>query len=97
MKGKNEISRKLQTMIPLDVYADLNKLARKFSFTGLGKIDYGVTLRFLIEKYDEYELVYKKLIEQDERLMYLESRIDELTNPSNQKSKSNEVKTFGSN
>ncbi len=46
----NVISRKFSTMLPLDVFADLTRFAKRYSGTGLGKFDYGVALRLLLER-----------------------------------------------
>lgn len=53
----NVISKKFETMLPLDVSADLTRFAKVMASTGLGKFDYGVALRILLERNNYYEVV----------------------------------------
>lgn len=46
----NIISRRFSTMMPLDVFADLTRYAKRHAGTGLGKFDFCVALRQLLEK-----------------------------------------------
>lgn len=51
MKEENNyVSRKFETMLPLDVFNDFQEYTLKVTKTGLGKFDYGVALRSLLEK-----------------------------------------------
>lgn len=44
----NIISRRFSTMLPLDVFVGLTNFAKQHTQTGLGKFDYGVALRILL-------------------------------------------------
>lgn len=87
----NEISKKLVTWLPMDVYFDLLDFAKKNTLTGLGKFDFATAIRLLLQKsrtMDGLELL-------NERLNELEVAIHELQNKPVQETDSNEVKTFG--
>ena len=83
------ISRRFTTMLPLDVIADLTRFTEKNTLTGLGKYDYGVALRILLNR-----------AEHEERIIDLENAVIELQGRLNGeiielKEEEQEVKTFG--
>jgi hypothetical protein len=69
----NIVSKKLETMLPLDVFVNLTKFAKLYAGTGLGKWDYGVALRFLLLKAEMTDYINNL----DERLTLLEERLGE--------------------
>ena len=81
-------------MMPLDVFAGITRFAKENAMTGLGKFDYSVALRILLERNDYYEVVSD--IQED--LLRLQAQVNELTNklnvPQPEKNEST-VKTFG--
>ena len=87
MKEEDIVSRKLETMIPLDVYKGLNNFAKVMTKTGLGKYDYGVAIRILLQRSDILEAV--NLLMQD--IQMLREEVSLLR----EKPKEEEVKTFG--
>ena len=81
-------------MLPLGVLIEFTKFARKWTSTGLGKFDYGVALRILLDRNQKFE----QLEELFDRINELEERMSYMNNPSNkQKVKKEGVKTFGDN
>ena len=90
----NVISRRFETMMPLDVFAGITRFAKENAGTGLGKFDYSVALRILLERNSYYEVVSE--IQED--LLRLQAQVNELTNKLNvpQPAKNeSKVKTFG--
>ncbi len=87
----NEISKKLVTWLPMDVYFELLDFAKRNTTTGLGKFDFGVAIRLLLQKskiMDGLEII-------NERINQLEIALHELQDKPEEESDSNEVKTFG--
>jgi len=100
----NEISRSFNTMMPLDVIADLTRFAKQNAMTGLGKWDYSVALRILLERNTYYEVVS----ELQDDIISLQAQFNELQHKLNNmnaetkdgtdksdKSSQSKVKTFG--
>ena len=79
------VSRGLDTMLPLDVHKNLTEYAKLFTKTGLGKWDYGVAIRSLLEKASILSLVNILA----ERVANLEERLNKL------EGKKKKVRTFG--
>lgn len=69
----NVISRRFSTMMPLDVLIDFTKFAKEYTGTGMGKFDYSVALRVLLERSKTME----KIEELEEQLMIMEMKIKE--------------------
>lgn len=44
------VSRRLNTMLPADVFYEIESYCKRISLTGMGKWDYGVGLRSLLDK-----------------------------------------------
>lgn len=100
----NVVSRRFETMFPIDVIAEFTNFAKHNAGTGLGKFDYGVALRILLERNNYYEVV--SCLEED--ILDLQSQIHEIKkqlnnksdnvdegNETNRRDKSSGVKTFG--
>lgn len=97
----NTISRKFETMMPLDVFANFTTFAKANAGTGLGKFDFSVALRILLERNTYYEVVS----ELQEDILDLQSQINglrsEISNKLNKEveskdvNKNRDVKTFG--
>lgn len=60
-------------MLPLDVLVDFTKFAKKYTKTGLGKFDYGVALRFLLERSNTED----RISELEDQIIILEMKIKE--------------------
>lgn len=87
----NEISKKLITWLPMDVYFELLDFAKKNTMTGFGKFDFGAAIRILLQKsrtMDGLELL-------NERLNQLEIALHQLESKPEEESHSDEIKTFG--
>jgi len=52
MGNENEVSRKLETMIPMDVYKRLLAFAQDNTSTAFGKWDFGVAIKILLDRSD---------------------------------------------
>jgi hypothetical protein len=63
----SQVSKKLSTMLPLDVFNGLTQFAKQYALTGMGKFDYGVAIRILLLKSEYADRIYS-----------LDKRIDEL-------------------
>lgn len=89
----NEISKKLETMLPLDVYQRLTEFAKREAKTGLGKFDYGVAIRILLNRAEIFELITNLLY----RIETIESRLNdiEIYIQEQMKNKEEGVQTFG--
>ena len=83
----NVISRQFTTMLTLDVLADLTIFAKQYAGTGLGKFDFGVALRILLDRSD----YLSKVEELEDRLTILEEHI----NKESKQNKPDTVNTFG--
>lgn len=59
------VSKELRTMLPADVHKSLTVYAQIVSKTGLGKWDYGVAIRSLLEKAELYEVMVEILARLD--------------------------------
>jgi len=74
---ENTISRELRTMLPYQVWKDLTEFAKACTKTGLGKWDYGVAVRLLLENSNNiafYQQVSIKMIELENRIAELENQ-----------------------
>ena len=60
-------------MLPLDVFIAFTEFAKKYSGTGLGKFDYGVALRILLEK----SKMDDRISELEDQLTIMEMRMKE--------------------
>lgn len=91
--NSNEISRKLETMLPLDVFQRLTEFAKREARTGLGKFDYGVAIRILLNRAEIFELLNNLLC----RIEILEGRVTDIENFIQNMLKNREegIKTFG--
>lgn len=78
------VSRKFESMMPLDVYKRFLIFAKENSVTGLGKWDFSVALRMLLDRSDFYE-----------NYLRLESRLENLEKTKKVEQESDEPKTFG--
>ena len=55
-------------MLPLTVFAGLTKFAKEEACSGVGKFDYGLAIKLLLERNE----TYKKMEEIYKRIEYLE-------------------------
>lgn len=81
------ISKELRTMIPADIHIMLTDYAKAVAKTGLGKWDYGVAIRLLLEKARTYDMIAALWSEVNElkELIHSQGSFDE----------NSVVKTFG--
>lgn len=89
MEEEQNISRKLETMIPLDVHQGLTSFARSMTKTGLGKYDYGVAIRILLERAETlkaFEILSQRITDMESKLEKLEQE---------EEKPKEEVSTFG--
>jgi hypothetical protein len=91
MVNENEVSRQLETLVPLDVYRKLLDFAKENTTTGTGKWDFGNAIRLLLERSNTMEA----LGELDERIEILELEMTKLKAQSNSQKKESSVATFG--
>lgn len=64
-------------MMPLDVYKDLTVFAKGSAGTGLGKFDYSVAIRILLDK----AKIYEKILDLEADIMSLEVRMSQVNAP----------------
>lgn len=69
----NVISRRFSTMMPLDVLIDFTKFAKETTKTGLGKFDYSVALRILLDR----SKIQEKIDSLEDHIDMLEMKINE--------------------
>ncbi len=70
------VSKELKTMLPIDVHHALTEYAKAVSKTGLGKWDYGVAIRSLLEQTQNLgsiNFLATKVLELEERIDSLEN------------------------
>ena len=70
----SEVIRKLDTWLPLDVYKRLLSFSKENASTGLGKFDYGVAIRILLDRSKMME--YFDIL--NERIEILELELNKL-------------------
>lgn len=92
MVNENEVSRQLDTLIPLDVYKKLLDFAKENTMTGTGKWDFGNAIKILLERDETRDI----LSDFDQRIEILELEMNKLKNSNSQKKESG-VSTFGGN
>ena len=61
-------SRRLSTMVPLEVFQELTRFAKEEASTGLGHFDYGIAIKLLLERSE----VYKRLNNIETKLKEIE-------------------------
>jgi len=71
---ESQVSKKLSTMLPLDVFMAFTEFCKTNALTGLNKFDYGVGLRILLMKAQYADMLF----DIDERVRKLE---DETNTP----------------
>lgn len=70
----SEVSKKLNTFLPLDVFMGLTDFCKENAQTGLGKFDFGVGIRILLQR----SRIFEGLEVLNERMNQLEVKIAEL-------------------
>lgn len=74
------ISKELRTMIPAATHHALQEFAKRITQTGLGKWDYGVAIKILLERSQIFELIgiaFRKIAELETRLAKFEGKPEE--------------------
>ena len=80
-------SYRLNTMLPFDVFTEFVAFAKRNTITGLGKIDFGTSIRILLMKAQYADMIY----DLDKRISMLENN----NHPKETSSVNPTVKTFG--
>jgi hypothetical protein len=76
-------------MLPFDVFTEFVAFAKKNTLTGLGKIDFGTSIRILLMKSQYADMIY----DLDKRISLLESETN--NQPKEVEQSVPTVKTFG--
>lgn len=95
MEEINEISKKLSTFLPVDVYFELLEFAKENTTTGFGKFDFGTAIRILLQKskiFEGLEVLNQRMNDIEVRLHELENKKTDIPKES---SDTFEIKTLG--
>ena len=96
MEENNVILKKLSTMLPIEVFKDFDNYAKtNATLTMSGKHDYGVAIRQLLEKADQFTVITKAFQDIEvinDKVTKLQESLDKLEG----KRKELEPLTFGS-
>lgn len=77
---KNEVLIRLNTLLPLELKCEFDEYAKEFSSNALGKYDYVVTIRKLLEAKDQMVMfanLFRQIEEINERIEALETKPEE--------------------
>lgn len=78
------ISRQINSMLAADVYYRLEAYCKKVSLTGIGKWDFGVGIRSLLDKAEKYDTLVMRIEDLENRVKEIEAKKED-----------EEVSTFG--
>lgn len=86
----SEVTKRLNTFLPIDVFRGLTEFCKANALTGLGKFDYGVGLRILLMKAQYADMIF----DIDKRLEQVENKQSQSTEVKQVYKDTYTVKTF---